>query len=400
MRARGTVVMAGSRLRNPRFWAPLVALGAGVAVFALLVATRPVIETKPPTALAPLVRVVPVEVQDVQLSVRTHGTVTPRTESELIPEVSGPVVWLSPALVSGGFFEEGEALLRIDPRDYEGALEQASALLAQRRSELDRARKNLERREGLAERRFASAAELDDARNAERVASATLRAARAELDRATRDLERTELRAPYAGRVRDERVDFGQFLNRGTAIATIYAVDYAEVRLPLPDAELALLDLPSLYRDRQDDESGPVVILRAHFAGAPREWRGHIVRTEGEIDARTRMVHVVARVQDPYARRSESDAAPLAVGLFVEAEILGRRAEGVIVLPSEALRGANRVLVVDDAGSLRFRDVQVLRAGRSEVVISSGLAAGERVCVSPLEAAVDGMAVRTMESTS
>ena len=124
------------------------------------------------------------------------------------------------------------------------------------------------------------------------------------------------------------------------------------------------------------------------------------MRTEGEIDARSRMVHVVARVADPYARNAESDTAPLAVGLFVEAEILGRRAEGVTVLPAEALRGGSRVLVVDDAGSLRFRDVEVLREGRSEVVISSGLSAGERVCVSPLEAAVDGMAVRTMESRS
>ena len=392
--------MAESGIRSPRFWAPLAALGVGFAVFTLLMATRPALETRPPAALAPLVRVVAVEVQDVQLSVRTHGTVAPRTESELIPEVSGPVVWLSPALVSGGFFERGDALLRVDPRDYEAALEQARALLAQRRSELDRARKNLKRREGLAERRFASAAELDDAKNAERVATAMLRAARAELDRATRDLERTEIHAPYAGRVRDERVDVGQFLNRGTPIATIYAVDFAEVRLPVPDSELALLDLPSLYRDRDEGESGPVVILRAHFAGAPREWRGHIVRTEGEIDARSRMVHVVARVEDPYARNAESDTAPLAVGLFVEAEILGRRAEGVTVLPVEALRGGSRVLVVDDAGSLRFRDVEVLREGRSEVVISSGLSAGERVCVSPLEAAVDGMAVRTMESRS
>jgi len=388
------------RLRSPRFWAPILALGLGVAAFATLLATRPEIETQPPAAMAPLVRVVPVEISEVQLSVRTHGTVTPRTESELIPEVSGPVTWISPALMSGGFFEEGEPLLRIDPRDYEAALEQARALSAQRRSELDRARKNLERRKGLAERKFASAAELDDAENAQRVAAAALRAARAALDRARRDLERTEIHAPYAGRVREERVDVGQFLNRGTPIATIYAVDYAEVRLPVPDSDLAVLDLPSLYQGGADEDGGPEVILRAEFAGAEREWRGRIVRTEGEIDARSRMVHVVARVDDPYGRLAQSRSVPLAVGLFVEAEIQGRRAEGVVVLPSAALRGGDRVLVVDDAQSLRFRDVQVLRAGREQVVIAAGLAAGERVCVSPIEAAVDGMAVRTAGGTS
>jgi multidrug efflux pump subunit AcrA (membrane-fusion protein) len=112
------------------------------------------------------------------------------------------------------------------------------------------------------------------------------------------------------------------------------------------------------------------------------------------------MVHVVARVDDPYGRLAQSRSVPLAVGLFVEAEIQGRRAEGVVVLPSAALRGGDRVLVVDDAQSLRFRDVQVLRAGREQVVIAAGLAAGERVCVSPIEAAVDGMAVRTAGGTS
>ena len=392
--------MNAERLRSPRFWAPILALGLGGAVFAALLATRPVIETQPRAALAPLVRVVPVEITEVQLSVRTHGTVTPRSESELIPEVSGAVIWISPALVSGGFFEAGEPLLRIDPRDYEAALEQARALLEQRRSELDRARKNLERRRGLAERKFASDAELDDAQNSQRVAAAALRAARAELDRARRDVERTEIRAPYAGRVRDERVDVGQFLNRGTPIATLYAVDYAEVRLPVPDSELAVLELPSLYQGGADGESGPEVILRADFAGAGREWRGRIVRTEGEIDAKTRMVHVVARIEDPYGRLAQRPSVPLAVGLFVEAEILGRRVEDVVVLPSAALRAGARVLLVDDAQRLRFREVEVLRAGREHVVIAAGLAEGERVCVSPIEAAVEGMAVRTAGGTT
>jgi multidrug efflux pump subunit AcrA (membrane-fusion protein) len=138
------------------------------------------------------------------------------------------------------------------------------------------------------------------------------------------------------------------------------------------------------------------VILRAHFAGSEREWHGRVVRTEGEIDPKSRMVHVVARVDDPYARRADDGRPPLAVGLFVEAEILGRRAEGVVVLPRAALRSDGRVLVVDDEQNLRFREVEVLRKGRDELIISSGLAAGDRVCISPLEAAVDGMAVRTV----
>jgi hypothetical protein len=119
------------------------------------------------------------------------------------------------------------------------------------------------------------------------------------------------------------------------------------------------------------------------------------------------MVNVVARVEDPYGRaessaREESDAStavserdrpPLAVGLFVEAEIRGRRVEAAVTLPRSALRDGDRVLVVDAGGRLHFRDVEVLRKEREEVVIGDGLTAGEDVVVSPLPAVVNGMEV-------
>jgi multidrug efflux pump subunit AcrA (membrane-fusion protein) len=144
---------------------------------------------------------------------------------------------------------------------------------------------------------------------------------------------------------------------------------------------------------------GPEVQLRAEFAGVPRTWIGHIVRTEGEIDAKSRMVHLVARVEDPYGQNGAISSAPLAVGLFVEAEIQGRSVEKVFVLPRVALRtdaGNDLVYVVDAGDRLHFTAVEVLRAERDDVVIGGGLRPGDRVCVSPMAAAVDGMAVRTV----
>ena len=386
-------------MRRPdaRALLPFAVVLVGLAVAAALIATGPDVEPRPPEVAAPLVRVIPVERRDVQFRVRAHGTVAPRTESELVPEVSGPVVWMSPALVSGGFFEQGEPLLRIDPRDYEVALEQARARLARAQSENRRAERELVRQRGLAQRDFTSAARLDSAENDAQVAEAALREARAGLDRAGLDLERTEVRAPYEGRVREERVDVGQFVNRGSAVAKLYAVDYAEVRLPVPDDELAYLTLPLVYRGESEEE-GPEVVLRARFAGDEHEWRGRVVRTEGELDPKSRMVHVVARVSDPYGR--EGTRPPLSVGLFVQADILGERVEDVVVLPRSALRGGRQVLVVDDEGLLRFREVEVLRVAREEAVIGAGLREGERVCVSPLETAVDGMRVRIADGAA
>lgn len=379
---------------SARLVVPLAVLALGLMGAIVLIATRPEVETKSPEAAVPLVRVMQVALRDLPLEVITHGTVAPRTESALIPEVSGTVLEISPSLVSGGFFAEGDLLVRIDPRDYEIALERARASVARAASEEARAASELVRRRALAERDFASAAQLDEAVRNQAVAAAAVREARAVLVQAERDLARTRLLAPYAGRVRDEKVDVGQFVTRGAPVATLYAVDWAEVRLPVPDEELAFLELPLVWRGETTEALGPEVKLYARFGGEEHEWTGRIVRTEGEIDPRSRMVHVVARVEDPYGRTGAEERTPLAVGLFVRAAIQGKLASSVAVLPRAALRGDSQVLVVDAEGRLRFRDVEILRELRDEVVIRAGLSNGERVCVSPLETVVEGMQIR------
>jgi len=155
--------------------------------------------------------------------------------------------------------------------------------------------------------------------------------------------------------------------------------------------------LPLDFRGQSTRGRGPAVRLRARFAGREHQWQGNIVRIEGEIDPRTRMVHLIAQVQDPYGRTKDSDRTPLAVGLFVEAEIAGHVIENAIVVPRAAMRGTDQVLVVDEQNRLQFRHVEVLRADAEDVVIQSGLSAGEKICLSPLDAAVDGMKVRITE---
>lgn len=370
----------------------------GLAVIALLLFRRTPVEREP-DVLAPLVRTTVVEASPHRFTVRAQGTVEPRTESELIPQVSGEVVWISPALAAGGFFEKDEPLARIDDADYRVDREAARAVVARAESEFARAKKELERQQQLADRSVASQSRIDDAENDFKVAEASLREARARSERAERDLARTVLQAPFRGRVRSVQVDVGQFVTRGDPIATLYGVEYAEVRLPLPDRELAYLDVPLLpeiaRRDPGAEPLGAPVTLRAEFAGVEHRWQGHLVRTEGELDPRSRMVQLVARVPDPFGL-VESRSAPLVVGLFVEAEIEGDLVERAFVLPREALRPGERVYVVDSEGRLRFRDVEILRIERDAVVIADGLAEGERVLISPLQAALDGMQVRVL----
>ncbi len=384
--------------RSLQILLPIAVVLAAVIGARSMVALKPEAPTRPPEVTIPLVRVLDVELTDTTFTVHTQGTVEPRTESQLIPEVSGRIVEVSPSFVAGGFFEAGDLLIRIEPHDYEKAL-------VQREAEIESARLRIVQEEAEAEvaqwgwDRIGTGQARSLTLREPQIASAKagLAAAEANMDTARRNLERTEVRAPYAGRVREKHVDVGQFVMVGTSVARIYAVDAAEIRLPLPDDQLAFLDLPLNYRGESGRVRGPRVTLRVKFAGRLHTWEGRIVRTEGEIDPRTRMVHVVAEVQNPYGRGADPTRPPLAAGMFVEAEIDGRVVEQVAVLPRAALRGTDQVLIVDDENRLRFRTVDVLRTTIDEVIVQGGLASGDRVNLSPLEAVSDGMRVRISE---
>lgn len=382
-------------LKRKRPWlAPLLVIGVAALIATVLLLTRPEQTVIEPEILPPLIRTERVNKAPLRLDVRAEGSAWPQTESSLVAEVAGQVIEVSPSLEAGAFFREGDTLLRLDPRDYRVALDKAQALVARRRSEFALARRQLERRQALADRGIASPAALDDDKNRAEVARASLRDAEADLDQAKLGVERSEVRAPYDGRVLKREVDRGQYVATGTAIATIYATRSTEVRLPISDQKLSELGL-ALDFQQSEEQPGPSVELRAGIVGQDATWSGRIDRVEGEIDARTRMVHLVAVVDDPFSLERAREGPPLAPGLFVEATIMGREVEAAIRIPSAALRPGNTVLVVDDEERLRIRPVVVLRREREHVVIASGLETGELLCVSPLEAVTDGMRVRT-----
>ncbi len=374
---------------------PILILLSGFVLAGLIIATGPTLAQKAPPDNAPQVRVWAAQPESVQLTIKAHGTVVPRTESDLVPEVAGRVTKMSPDLVSGGFFKQGEVLLEIDAVDYRLAVDQAVANLASARSEVASAERAHARQIDLVKRNLTSETQADDALNRFRAAQARVKEAGARLERARRDLSRTRLIAPYDGRVRSETVDVGQYVNRGAPVAKLYATDLAEVRLPVPDDELAFLNTP-LDGQNLQAENQPLVHLQAMFAGRPHTWEGRIVRTEGEIDAQTRMINVVAQVENPYA--ATQDRPPFAVGLFVEAEIQGDQVDGVFVLPRSALQANNQVYVVGSDDTLEFREVSVLRAVGEEIYVTDGFQAGEKISLSTVNNAIQGMRVRPVEA--
>ncbi len=357
-------------------------LAAAVAGAMLMFGLREEPPKKERVDLDPLVDVMQLETMDARFEIRSQGTVTPRTETVLSAEVSGTITSISPKFVAGGVFDANEVLMRIDPTNYEVALDQAKALVKQRQIEYDGASK-LRSQGYRAETEYASAA-------------AALASAQAELVRARRNLERTYIRLPYEGIVRAKEADLGQFVNPGTRLGVTFATDYAEVRLALTDVDLAFIDLPGAVDVASSGEAeGPALVLSAVRKGRLQEWPARIVRTEGVVDEKSRVTYAVARVEDPY--RLHGNGEPLPIGTFVAATITGSQAEGIIRVPRGIVRGSDQLVFADEEDRLRIRSVNIVRSDADFVYIAGGASAGERVVLTSLETPVNGMPVRTTD---
>ncbi|MBC8324871.1 MAG: efflux RND transporter periplasmic adaptor subunit [Verrucomicrobia subdivision 3 bacterium] len=409
---------------------PVFVLGIGLYGSWWLTTHRKTVTAKSSERFKPRVESLSVKRVTFRPEIHSQGTAMPRREIGLSPVVSGRVVWVSPQLVVGGLFDQGTELVRIDRGDYELALRQATAdiqtaqagmtnalakvasgvaqvaqaqaLITREEAEAAAARAEwkllgrkgepaalLVREPQLREARAtkASAEALTGASRAQfESGKAVLAAAEAVRDQALVNLKRCQLFAPFKGRVQSQSIGLGQLVSRGSVLAKIQPVAVAEVRLPLPIGEFKYLDLNEAMRGGIVD--GPEVEL----SSGGEIWGGKIVRAEGEVDTRTRMITVVASVPGPYA----SGKPPLSFGRFVRARIDGRAMEGVVVLPRAALREGSGVYVLRN-GKLFSQPVTLAWSDRARVVIDSGLKEGERVCLSPLDSFVEGMEVRSDE---
>ena len=353
-----------------------VASGGAVGLSKL----KPAPETREAVDVELLIDVLALERTTASFVVRSQGTVRPLTETVVSAEVSGTIVWVSPNLVAGGIFAQGEELLRIDPTNYEVAVEQARALLQQRQIEFDGA-EQLRDLGYRAETEWASAA-------------AALASARADVVKANRDLERSVIRLPYDGMVRSKEADLGQYVNPGTRLGVTFATDYAEVRLPLTDQDLAFVELPAAGSAQAGN--GPLVDLTAVRRGEAAHWPAQIVRTEGVVNEHSRVTYAVARIEDPYRLNSGSQAgSPLPMGTFVAASIEGTTVQSVIRVPRSSLRGNDQLLFIDDDSRLRIGTVDVLRADAQYAYLRGGARAGDRISLTAIETPINGMRVRT-----
>ena len=310
-------------------------------------------------------------------------------------EVNGRIIEVSPSFIVGGLVSKDDVLLRIDPRNYETSLLRAEASVKSAQSNLaqETGRAKVAEQEWKktprGKQRTQASKDLYLRKPQLDQALAQMLAAQADLNTARDNLERTSIRAPYDALIRTKHSELGQFVAAGTPLADIFSVEYAQIRLPIPQNKLEYLELPELGTM----QNGSPVDLYTEVGGQVKHWNAYLHHTEGVFDARSRVLFSVARIEDPYGLQYPH-AEPLRIGTFVNARIKGKELVDIVRLPRYIIRAGNNVWVIDETGLLRTRSVTLLRTGGDFVYVSAGLNDGELVSLTTLDNSFEGAQVR------
>jgi RND family efflux transporter MFP subunit len=369
---------------------PTAILVAGIIGYTSLKGMKKPPEEKIKVDKTPIVAVETVTLAPLTLTVSSYGVVKPKYETELVAQVTGQIVELSETFVRGGFVKKGQLLARIDPSDFDAALIEAQANLASAQASLE-----TEKAQGkVAEREWQRIKDMAPSELSLRKPQlaqemARVKAAEAGVLRAKRNLERTEIKAPYDAMVESRNIGLGSFVSAGTPVGKLLGTAIAEIRLPVADNQLEYLVAQGKHAE---------VNLTATYAGKPATWKASIARNEGVIDATSRMTYLVAKIDDPYHLKTNSNEMPLRFGAYVNAEILGVSLASATKVP-RYLVNQGQVPILDENSTLHYAKIAIVREDGADVIVASGLQQGDRLIVSALDYPVDGMKLNLMDES-
>lgn len=374
-----------------KFALPLGILAATTVTVMIILGNPPEANFSAPKAAARImVEVQKIERQPYTVAIDSYGTVRPRTQSSLTSQVSGQITYISDNFREGGFFDEGEVMVRVDPRDYRAEVKVAEAdlILAQQTLSEESARAEQAKADWQRLGKKGKPNDLVLRIPQLQAAKASVLSAEAKLGIAKLALERTEIKAPFSGRILDKYVDIGQVVSANTSLADIYATDFVEVRLPIKNSDLSLLNLPQ-EANRQPPSTAPTQVLLFSDLIGQQQWSGTLVRTEGAIDSDTQQLYGVAQIDKPF------DLAPplIKIGQYVNASIIGRTLPDAIKIPNSAIYQGTFVYIEKD-GLLQRRNVRTLWKNDEDALIAEGLEEGENIVLSPLGNVVSGTPVK------
>ena len=368
---------------------PVAILAAGIVAY-LVLSPEPEKKKRPPAKPRTIrTRVVDLRVEDFPVVIRTHGVVRAYNEVSLSAQVSGEIVRISPSFEAGSYFEKDEVLVELDDRDFKTALIIAEARHLGATSTLDVTTQAHERAKDLLSMAVGTEVEVEQAAANKLQARVDLDVAAAQVAKAKLDLERTKIRAPFDGRVRHKTVGLGQRAGAGMPLGVVFAIGFAEVRLPVTSGDLPFLDLPELA----DDPPIEVELRDAVDEKSETVWKGKIVRTEGTLDPDSLELFAVARIDDPFGRKSGQP--PLRIGQPVVGSISGKVLEGVVAVPRHAVLRLDQIYLVDKEDlTLSIRTIEPVWSDDEFVVVRDPtIAEGKMLAITRLVYAPEGAKV-------
>jgi len=423
-------------MRLFKFLLPVLVVAATVFLAKYLLATGPQAKKKPFVKKLSVVETVPLKEQNYSVTIQASGVVKAGIQTSLVAEASGRVISVSENFLEGSYFKKGQTLLTIDSANYDNALaisksdvaaNQASLVQINEeektlRRSLQLSQKNLsiglkelKRTRALWAKKLIARTMLDkEQQNYNQLQqkvedlqgrlngftsrkSATQAKIKASLTRVAQErlnLSKTVIKAPYSGRVLSKQVDIGQFVNKGTVLGKIYATDFVTVDLPLSLAKYQLLNIPEAFQGQTLKGTFPSVVFKD--SSLKNTWNGEIVRTSAALDADTRQIKVIAKINSPF-KASSQVTAPIKIGQYINAEIQGKIFNDVFVLPAGVVRQNKEILLLQD-GKVHVTAVEVLWSSANESVVrASESINGEHIITTALSQAVEGMSVITLK---
>jgi len=328
--------------------------------------------------------------KDFQIQISSNGTTMPLTQTVLTAEVGGEVIYRSKKFSEGSSVIKGEILAKIDDTDlqlqYKNALLQLANAEVQYSLQLAEAEVAREAWEKMGD---GIASDLTLKKPQLKQAEALLEVAKAQVSSAEKKLNKTEIVAPYAGRIQNVNIDLGTTIIPGQPIGAIYTSSQIEITLAVKDNDLQFLSIPMDGRKLNPSEQA-LVKIKSFYKGKNQTWIGRLERVDGVIDPVTRMINLIAVFKNDFI---ETEKPNLPIGLFVEALIDGIILKDIFSIPAKAISENNEVYIVNDDNELVSRQLSILKKYSDFAIVKDGLQAGERIVISKLSSASNGIKV-------
>ena len=373
---------------------PIAIIFVALIILALFSVMAPKPAKKPIKIKAPLVSVMSLVPQEVTFDIHSQGSVVPRTKTTLISEVSGVVTSVSEKFQVGGFFTKGEVLLTVDDITYQVALLRAQAQLESAQAVLieEQARSDQAEDEWLLSGKPIEQAPILALRLPQlKKSQANILAAQADLREAQVKLTRTKITAPYDAMLTAKHVDIGQYVTMGTSIANTFAIDYAEVRLPVKQRDLIFLNLSRIH---QAIEKGANVELFYQVDDKKHFWNAQITRYEGVVDSTSRVHYFIAQIEDPYGVLANSKHDEIRIGTFVNAKVTGKNVANVTAIPLSAVYSGDTVYLLDTENRLFIQKIIILRSDANFAYSTDVFPTDKRLILTKLATPISNMKLR------